>query len=285
MHVPTFGPAGRPAVRALASAALALALGHSAVAGAQDGAPPDGPPSGGAVTTADPTDPRGRWRLDMTVVTDAHIPVLGTTTAKARTTFVLDISGTPGAYVATTDPCRLRVSSNRSFASTRIPPAFETALKSRSAPLDTAQVEVGAPVKIDLRPQYMGFDPAKSGRVVPEDKEHPAVVDFEPDGDPGGTILLDAPLFGEVEVYIIQRAHSVLEGTWTSPNGASGRANILDYAQRNIGASNRLFVSNPTIKPDSARSTWSMVRVGPTTTCAQLSGGLKAPADDKQYGP
>jgi hypothetical protein len=107
----------------------------------------------------------------------------------------------------------------------------------------------------------------------------------KPDGDPGGTILLDAPVFGEVEVYIIQRAHSVLEGSWTSPTSAGGRATILDYAQRNIGASNRLFVSNPSIKPDSARSTWSMVRVDAGTTCAQLSGGHKAPTDDKQYGP
>lgn len=267
-HTPRRAPA-------LAATAALLTLGLSAGAQAQD--------SGGA--PAEGADPRGRWRLDMTVVTDAHIPVLGTTTAKARTTFILDISGEPGAYVATTDPCRLRVWSNRSFAATRIPPAFEAALKSRSAPLETSGVEAGAPLKIDLRPQYMGFDPAKSGRAVPEDKAHPAVIDFEPDGDPGGTILLDAPVFGEVEVYIIQRAHSVLEGSWTGPSSASGKATILDYAQRNIGASNRLFVSNPTIKPDSARSTWSMVRVDAGTTCAQLSGGHKAPADDKQYGP
>lgn len=268
-HTPRRAPA-------LAAAATLLTISLAGGARAQD--------SGGSAVD-EGADPRGRWRLDMTVVTDAHIPVLGTTTAKARTTFILDISGQPGAYVATTDPCRLRVWSNRSFAATRIPPAFEAALKSRSAPLETSGVEAGAPLKIDLRPQYMGFDPAKSGRAVPEDKAHPAVIDFEPDGDPGGTILLDAPVFGEVEVYIIQRAHSVLEGSWTSASSASGKATILDYAQRNIGASNRLFVSNPTIKPDSARSTWSMVLVDPGTTCGQLSGGHKAPADDKQYGP
>lgn len=255
-------------------ALAALALGCALPAAAADP----------AEAAAPGADPRGRWRLDMTVVTDAHIPVLGTTTARARTTFLLDISGEEGAYIATTDPCRLRVASNRSFATTRIPAAFEAALKGRQSPMDSGLAAAGAPIRIDLRPQYMGYDPARAAAGLPEEKDHPAVIDFEPDGDPGGTILLDAPLFGEVEVYIIQRAHSVLEGTWKGADRASGKAKILDYAQRNIGASNRLFTTNPTIKPDSARSTWSMVRVGPDTGCAELSGGLSAPADDKEFG-
>lgn len=253
---------------------LALVFGAAPAAQAQ--------PSPAAVEAG--ADPRGRWRLDMTVVTDAHIPVLGTTTARARTTFLLDISGEEGAFIATTDPCRLRVASNRSFATTRIPPAFETALKGRNSPMDSGLAASGAPIRIDLRPQYMGYDPARASATLPEERDHPAVVDFEPDGDPGGTILLDAPLFGEVEVYIIQRAHSVLEGTWKGADRAGGRAKIVDYAQRNIGASNRLFAANPTIKPDSARSTWSMVRVSADTSCADLSGGLSAPSDDKEFG-
>lgn len=266
-----------PRATRTASRLGAFALGLSVQASAS--ATPEATPS------AEPgADPRGRWRLDMTVVTDAHIPVLGTTTARARTTFLLDITGEDGGYIATTDPCRLRVSSNRSFASTRIPPAFEAALKGRQSPLDSGLASAGAPIRIDLRPQFMGYDPAKAAGGLPEDKDHPAVIDFESDGDPGGTILLDAPLFGEVEIYIIQRAHSILEGTWKGPDHASGRAKIKDYAQRNIGASNRLFGSNPTIKPDSGRSTWSMVRVDEDTSCADLSGGLKAPADDKEFG-
>ena len=228
-------------------------------------------------------DPRGTWRLDLTVVTHAKVPVLGTTTARARTTFVVQIDGEPGSAMVKTDPCRLRILSDRSFATTRIPPAFEAALKGKQAALEGGPPTAGSPVRIDLRPQHMGYNPSIRSSV-PEQADDPAVIDFERDGNPGGTIILDAPLFGETEIYVVQRAHSILEGEWKSADLALGRATIRDYAQRSVGASNRLFATNPDIKPDSTASTWRMVRIEEGATCADLARGAGAPSDDREYG-
>lgn len=218
-----------------------------------------------------PPDPRGDWRLDVHVVSHLNIPVLGTTTLLSSTAYMVRIEGTAEAPVLAQKPCALRTSATRPIATTTIPQAFVDALPPKRYPLVLTPEGSGWRVRGDMRPQYIGWDPAKT-RTIPSSPDDPAVFDFERDGNPGATVHLDAPVLGEIEIYIVQVAHTLLDGTWDGGDAMGGRTQVKAFQQRSIAASNRLFVQNPEVRLDNAQSKWRLVRVPAGTTCADIAG-------------
>ena len=228
-----------------------------------------------------PPDLAGTWRLDLYVVSHARIPVLGTTTILARTIFQATIDGDPGSQVMHTRPCKLQPETTRPIATTIIPQAFVDHLPPKHVPLELTARETGGWSLVgDMQPQDVGWTRTRhrptASALVPQDADHPAVLDFEGDGHPGATIHLDAPLFGEIEIYVVQTAHTVLSANIKGDGTITGRANPRDFAQRTIGASNRLFISNPDISLDANQSSFRLARVPDGTACDALARGVGA---------
>lgn len=273
---------GDRATRLLWSGALSAGILAAGVAPSGAQAQPAGPPvDAGAGAEAPPPDLRGDWRVDLYVVSHARIPVLGTTTILAHTIFQATVDGPVGAPVLHTRPCKLNPQTTRPIATTTVPQAFVDHLPAKDVPLVLTQDAAGAwRFTGDMQPQDVGwtrqrYTPAP-GAPVPQDKSHPAVLDFEGDGHPGATVHLDAPLFGDIEIYVVQTAHTLLAAPVGDARIIEGHANPKGFGQRTIGASNRLFVSNPDITLDPAQSSFRMARVPAGTGCAALAKGTGA---------
>lgn len=272
----------RLAVRLLL-AALVLLPARAALAQASAGDPPAEAPSGGAPAAPAAPDLSGDWRMDLYVVSHARIPVLGTTTILAHTLFQATVDGPPGEQVLHTRPCRLNPQTTRPIATTIVPQAFVDHLPSKDVPLVMSQDPAGAwRFTGDMQPQDVGWTRKKytptAGALVPQDKDHPSVLDFEGDGHPGATVHLDAPLFGNIEIYVVQTAHTLLSASVGDARIIEGHANPKSFGQRTIGASNRLFVSNPDIQLDPGQSSFRLARVPAGTSCAALAKGEGAGA-------
>jgi hypothetical protein len=228
-----------------------------------------------------PPDLRGDWRMDLYVVSHVRIPLLGTTTILAHTVLQVKIDGSVEAPIMHTRPCQLTPQTTRPIATTEIPQAFVDHLPPKHFLLLLSQ----SPDKDwqftgDMRPQDVGWTRDKYSPTpdapLPQDKDHPAVMDFEGDGHPGATIQLVAPLFGEIDLYVVQTAHTRLSASVGDAQIIVGEADLSNFGQRTIAASNRLFVSNPDIILDSDQSSFRLGRVPAGTTCRALRAGAGA---------
>lgn len=208
-------------------------------------------------------DLSGRWVLDLSVVISAKIPVFGQTELVTQTTMLATIAD--GIQHHTT--CTVNPTSPLRMVTTIVPDGFIRHIKDKSYPITVS--EDGA-YRADFGAQHIAYDPALSGGEPPKDADDPAVFDWENDGKPGATILLDAPLFGRSEVYITQLAHTRLIGQITGPDTIAGGLNVVAMRQRSIGAKPAMFASNPEATPVEEKSSFVMRRVPPDTTCADL---------------
>ncbi len=232
----------------------------------------------GSVPTDDtsiegPPDIRGTWRFDLRIHSNARVPVLGTTHVTALTTFLAEVSGSPEQPQVHAVACHLHAEPDRALARTIIPESFVAAIPERRFPATLTPTADGWSFHADMAPQYLGYNPKIAGEKPPHDSDSAGVEDLEGDGHPGGTIHLDAPILGLVDLYVVQRAHTVLKGYWQSPDVIEGKADVLAFGQRTIGASNPLFLANADITVAGSLSSFRWTRVSPGTTCAQLRAG------------
>jgi hypothetical protein len=263
-----------PALRALlvGTALTGTSLAAAPVAAVE---PPSVAPA--SATTAPSTpDLRGAWRMDLSLTTKATIPVLGDTIIQTGSVYLVEIVGTPEAPIQQQTVCSITPDGSRSIATTTIPPGFIDAMPDKRFALTLRPDGAQWAVSGDMKMLAIGYDLDKAGGSIPQEAEHVAVTDHEGDGHPGATVHLKAPLFGQVEVYMLQRARTTVAGTWDGRDRIDGKATVLDFGQRTIGASNRLFVANPKLEAVPETSTWRMTRVPKGTTCAHLRGGLAA---------
>ena len=208
-------------------------------------------------------DLSGHWVLELSLVISAKVPVFGQTELVTRTTMLASIAD--GVQHHTT--CAVNPSSPLRMVTTIIPDSFIRNIKDKSYPITIGD---DGSYRADFGPQHIAYDPAISGGDPPIEADDPAVFDWEGDGNPGATILIDAPLFGRSEVYITQIAHTRLIGQITSPDTITGGLNIAALHQRSIGAKPAIFASNPEATPVEEKSSFVMRRVSEGTTCADL---------------
>jgi len=225
-------------------------------------------------TAPSPPDLRGTWRFELVVVTHARVPVLGTTMVESRTLFRTVVSGSVQEPIIDAVACQIQVEPSRAIAETTVPQPFVDAIPPKHTPAILTQTNGRWQFHADMHPQPLGYDPSVSGGTLPRAADDPGVTDLEGDGRPGGTIHLDAPLFGRIDIYVAQNAHTVLDGTWTGADEWSGQATVSAFGQRTIGASNRLFLANADISVDQESSRFQWSRVPEGTTCAALRDGV-----------
>ena len=221
-------------------------------------------------------DPRGQYRMDLNLTTIAQVPVIGRTVIQTNSIYTVTIEGSHEAPVQVQRICSLNPNASRSIAKTKIPKLFIENIAPKRFPLELKPSGKGFAVRGDMLPLAIGFDRTKMGDSYPKKKDHPSITDHERDGHPGATVHLQAPLFGQVEIYMVQHARTVITGTWDGGPVIKGNATVNDFYQRTIGASNRLFIANPKITTVPESSQFTLTRVPAGTTCEQLIAGVGA---------
>ncbi len=215
----------------------------------------------------------GTWRLEWVAVNQVRIPILGNTLVSTRQVSLGKVRRLPdGSYQQTHQACEISATSDSSFTSTQFPPGFLRALPAKTYLLTMSPTANGWTLQADTGPLAIGW---RGDGPMPVTAEDPAVFDWDDDGAPGGTVTVRAPLFGSVDVYVVQHSRGQFEGAVTEVDGVAtairGSFRLADFAQATIGASNRLFHTTPraTFRPE--LSTVVMERVAADSTCAELA--------------
>lgn len=201
----------------------------------------------------------GLYRLRTEVVTTSQVPLFGKTSVVTRTDALLELEGSAGELTARQQTCDIQVESS-SRAATVIPADFVSAL-----PPLVYSVAIGAEeFSLDGGLQLVGLSSAEV--ELPDSGRDPDVRDTDRDGHPGATIQLQVPLFGKIDVYVVQRTETRLVGA-LSGSGAQGSVEILSLEQRTIGASNPLFNATPRLTPVKGESRFWLEPVQPEASC------------------
>lgn len=213
---------------------------------------------------SEPPDLSGTWKMTLSVTTSAHIPVLGDTLVVSERVNLVRIVEQDGEILQHHKTCSVHADTEQLIAKTTIPDAFVRSLPAKSYPVDLSWNGAEWRYSADLMPEQMGF----TGSTMPSDADDENVEDSDQDGQPGVTVLIRVPLFGTIEVYWVQRAHTLLEGV-VEPETITGQANVLVLEHRIIGASNALFKKQPTVVPVDG-NTFILERVPLGTSCQDL---------------
>lgn len=224
-----------------------------------------------ALATPDLT---GTWRVEWVAANQARIPILGGTTITTRQVSLATVSLAPdGSLVQEHAACAIRAEAR--LATTTFPDGFLAALPRKVYAPTLVQEGDTWRYHADTGPLAIGFHPEQATDGLPTEIDHPAVFDWDGDGQPGGTVRVKAPLFSEVDVYVVQRSRGVLDG---AAEVADGRVTSLrgafvleGFEQHTIGATNRLFHTTPRATFDPSGSWFEMHRVDDGSTCATIA--------------
>ena len=219
-------------------------------------------------------DLTGTWRMEMAVANTAKVPLLGDTLVISKQLNLATITATGSGWSQHHQACDLRSESSRSLATTRFPPGFVQSLPDKTYDLELTRDGDKWAVAADLLPLHVGYDP-HAAPGFPSQADDPGVFDWDRDGKPGATVQIDAVLFGSVELYIVQASHTVLSGLVGTDadgevTGLSGRLSLEGMVMNSIGATNRLFLTQPEVTFTPDQSGFEMTRVPDGTTCGQL---------------
>ncbi len=210
----------------------------------------------------------GDWTLAIVVVTRAHVPVLGDFLARSRSELAVRLDARAGGAAQTQRVCSTTVNEGRGIVRTEIPPAFVAALPVVSFPVDIAERDGSWSYAADFGRQVLGWDGLG---VVPSDPLDPRVRDDDGDGHPGLTVRLEAPLVGAGAVYVVQAGRTTVSGTWDG-TAFTGAVSVPEFAQSVIGASTRMLLNGPTVRPAADLSSFRMTRG--VASCGPIPGTL-----------
>lgn len=226
---------------------------------------------------AAPPDLRGTFHLRMRTATDAKVPLIGTTRVNTTSDMLATIRLIDGRFVQSHQTCFVNAIPTRGIARTVLPLPFIRALPIKTYTLVLTQDDKGWRYDADLKPQWVGYHPEQAGTTMPTDPKHPAIYDWDGDGKPGASVLLDVPVFGEFKIYMVQRSHARLTGRIDNENKVTGQAIMMELSQRTIGADNVLFRTSPKIAPAPKPRAFELTRVPQGSICADLLSGAFHP--------
>lgn len=218
---------------------------------------------------APPIQP-GAYVMVVEVGSTSKVPVAGTANITTRSLLQVDLSQDPdGGWTQTQKLCAVEVESD-TRATTILPQTFIDAVPDKAFPVRLIEGASGWSYAADPGPNHIGYDPETSGGVVPTRRNDPGVVDFEGDGHPGATILLNVPVLGDVRMYITQFGWSQFRGEVTE-GGVEGKVLSLAAESRTLGASIGLFAADATITPVPERSRFQLRPIPAGTRCENLA--------------
>jgi hypothetical protein len=246
-------------------AALAgcLALAWPAAVRAQDG---EGTPA-----------MEGTWGVRLSVASFTRAPVIkdieSTMIAWALSEVHFDGQGLTQTYRV----CDAEVRGTSRVGKTILPPVYVSHMPARSLRPEVARSADGWRWDLDLGVVPAGYHYEMSPTVLPQRADDPAVYDWDEDGHPGATVLVELQILKPFEVYITGVSHLFLRGRVISQDRIEGRVELLRQERYTIGASNRLFARQAHTRPDPANTVFVMERLPAGTTCAQVRGLMETP--------
>lgn len=210
----------------------------------------------------------GRYGMELVVATFAQVPVLGQSKGSSVSLLMLDLRpGSNGQLVATQRVCAVQMRGAGERAHMRLSPGF---LRAQGTKTWSLALSADGSLVADLGVDHVGFRSDGTATPVPRRSTDPGVVDWDGDGKPGATILLRAPVLGDVELYVAQRAHVRLRGRAAPDGRATGAVEVVRFEQHTIGSSHRLFDTSPEMWPDPESSGFSLWPAPADATCATL---------------
>ncbi|MBX2801585.1 MAG: hypothetical protein KTR31_28165 [Myxococcales bacterium] len=208
----------------------------------------------------------GRYRMVLHSATRTKVPVFGWTRAATITTLVADITPTDTGLVQRHEVCDVQIRSRTKETRTTIPRAFIEAMPIKRYAVHLApRVDAPATYRADLGTSHLGYDPAQTDSV-PTEANDPALLDHEGDGHPAATVRVDVPMFGNAEMYVVQRAQMLLDGALEPEGGVAGQLRTVGFEQHTVDASNRMFRMSPRIETVHADS-WFRLIPHPGASC------------------
>jgi hypothetical protein len=240
----------------------------------------------GPARASEPPDLTGTWRVELELTNEVKVPILGPARLRSRQIMQATVERRPdGSLIQHHEACLVETLAEQQIVTTHFPPRFVAALPKKSYPLRLTESEGGGwSYFADLKPQHLGYDPARSPEGLPRELDHPALVDGDLDGNPGVTAIARAPVFGEVELYLVQAGHTHLRGRVVSADRVEGAAPMVMLDQWMVGSTNRLFHRNPEVTHRPDLSTFIMDRKPAGTTCADILAADVAQAERPSRG-
>lgn len=202
----------------------------------------------------------GRYALVLKVATLATSPWFPTVPGASTSTVLVDLRRDGEGWTQTGRVCGVVVDGG-AIARIEVPPAFLAAM----TPSRVVPALEGARFRADLGLDVVGF----RGGALPGSIAE--TYDWDGDGRPAATIRLHIPALGAAELYVVQAAHVVLDGTITA-SGVRGGIEVRRFEQETLGASPAWLAAKTHMTVDLPRSGFTMVPVAPDATCADLVG-------------
>jgi hypothetical protein len=233
------------------------------------------PASGSAVVNEAELAPWvGRYAMELRVATTARLPLMPADRTTTITHMLVDLRrGTDGGVWQQHRVCAVRME-NSSPMRTTVPPSFVNALPPRGYAVRLQPTSGGWRYEADMGMESIGFDPRRSGGRIPDAAGDPGVIDADGDGNPGATIEVRVPLVGTGRLFIAQQSHLVLRADAAGPRRISGIVEIRAMEQRTLDAEPGRFRRTPGIRPDPARSGFTMVRLPDGSGCTEVQQGV-----------
>ncbi|MBA4160397.1 MAG: hypothetical protein H0X65_23490 [Gemmatimonadetes bacterium] len=220
----------------------------------------------------------GRYAMELRIASTMKLPLLPSERNLTTSLLLVDLERRGGGLVQRHRVCDVRMEGSSSMMRVVVPPTFVEGFAARQyaallRPVGVGDGEGGAGgwlYRADMGPEAIGYDPQVTGGKLPTGGDDPGVRDSDADGHPGATIELRVPAFGRVRLFIAQHSHLVLQGRQTARDRIEGEVEIHRLEQRTLGAEPSFFGRTPSLRPDAARSGFTLVRVPDSLDCTGL---------------
>ena len=190
----------------------------------------------------------GLYGLEVVMAGLINVPFLGEIQIMTRSLLAVEIESIDGQYWQSQHVCAVESYDSSRLSQTRIPAQFVSAIPPQRIPIHLNDDQISW----DPNPVYMGFD---GQSPLPVELTDPRATDTDQDGIPGVTVLLDIPLLGTVELYMVQSSDIAMNGSWGS-DGGRGQITVQHMAQETIGSSNMVFNRSNQLNPQPELSTF-----------------------------
>lgn len=220
--------------------------------------------------SAGPLSP-GRYGLVIDTATVQKLPFVGRTKGGSRGWLLVDVEQTPRGLEQRMRTCDVIVTGMRgNEGRVEVPDAFVAAIPVNRQPVTVTPSADGSwTYSVDLGEDTIGWDPSLTD-TMPTTADAPALLDFEGDGAPGATMRLKLPVFGTVDLHVVQHAHIALVGALEPDGSARGQVTYHRLDQATVGATNAMFTATPEMWPDPSRSGFALEPLADTVSCADL---------------
>ncbi len=225
---------------------------------------------------AHPVPTPGTWGVRMEAISLTRAPVLDVVESRLVIWAVAELWLGEDGWTQSHRVCEVQAEGTSRFVRTIIPAEYVAHIPYREVHPGTVAAAGMRSWEVDLGPVPVGYDPAASPGGPPASVDHPAVTDWDEDGRPGATVLVDIPFFDPFELWVAQTARMKLHGQVVDVDRIEGALEVSEQQRSTLGASNRLFARDAETwsKPDA--STFLMLRLPADSSCADVRALMEA---------